>query len=149
MSCSVSSAPIRSSDGTVNSSQRNSTGENRSWGYDRIAGAIANLGHRVSDQAVGDILKRHSLPPAPERRKERETNVGLAILRTGVILPDATARWGVEGPSSAAANRLGRSFMVSVHSSDAGETWTHVGLKDVGQIPENAIHPENLGSTNG
>ena len=43
--------------------------ENRSWGYDRIAGAMANLGFRVSDQSVGNILKRHGVPPAPERQK--------------------------------------------------------------------------------
>jgi hypothetical protein len=42
--------------------------ENRSWGYDRIVGALANLGHTVSDQTVGNILKRHGLPPAPERK---------------------------------------------------------------------------------
>jgi len=42
--------------------------ENKSWGYDRIAGALANLGHEVSDQAVGNILKRHGSPPAPERK---------------------------------------------------------------------------------
>jgi hypothetical protein len=39
------------------------------WGYDRIAGALGNLGYRVSDQSVGNILKRHGIPPAPERRK--------------------------------------------------------------------------------
>ena len=43
--------------------------ENRDWGYDRIAGALANLGHAVSDQTVGNILKRHGIPTAPERRK--------------------------------------------------------------------------------
>jgi hypothetical protein len=43
--------------------------ENRSWGYDRIVGALTNLGYRVSDQTVGNILKRHSIPPAPERKK--------------------------------------------------------------------------------
>ena len=43
--------------------------ENKSWGYDRIAGALANLGHEVSDQTVGNILKRHGIPPAPERKK--------------------------------------------------------------------------------
>src|SRR5215470_13960996 len=32
--------------------------ENRSWGYDRIVGALANLGLTVSDQTVGNILKR-------------------------------------------------------------------------------------------
>ena len=42
--------------------------ENRSWGYDRIAGALANLGLTVSDQTVGNILKRHGIPPAPERK---------------------------------------------------------------------------------
>jgi putative transposase len=35
--------------------------ENRSWGYDRIVGALANLGYTVSDQTVGNILKRHGL----------------------------------------------------------------------------------------
>jgi transposase len=42
--------------------------ENRSWGYDRIAGALANLGHEVSDQTVGNVLRRHGLPPAAERK---------------------------------------------------------------------------------
>ena len=41
--------------------------ENRSWGYDRIVGALANRGYTLSDQTVGNILKRHGLPPAPER----------------------------------------------------------------------------------
>jgi hypothetical protein len=43
--------------------------ENRSWGYDRIVGALANLGYTISDQTVGNILKRHGLPPAPQRKK--------------------------------------------------------------------------------
>jgi len=43
--------------------------ENRSWGYDRIVGAVKNLGYLISDQTVGNILKRHGLPPAPERKK--------------------------------------------------------------------------------
>ncbi len=44
--------------------------ENRSWGYDRIAGAVANLGYKVSDQTVGNILNRHGISPAPEREKK-------------------------------------------------------------------------------
>lgn len=43
--------------------------DNRSWGYDRIAGALAELGYDISDQTVGNILKRRGLPPAPERQK--------------------------------------------------------------------------------
>jgi hypothetical protein len=33
--------------------------ENPSWGYDRIAGALKNLGQKVSAQTVGNILRRH------------------------------------------------------------------------------------------
>jgi hypothetical protein len=42
--------------------------ENRSWGYDRIVGALANLGYTISDQTVGNILKRHGVLPVPERK---------------------------------------------------------------------------------
>jgi hypothetical protein len=42
--------------------------ENPSWGYDRIVGALANLGHRLSDQTVGNVL-RHGLSPAPKRKQ--------------------------------------------------------------------------------
>src|SRR6266404_3089207 len=38
--------------------------ENSGWGYDRIVGAVANLGHEISDQSVGNILRRlHSVAP--------------------------------------------------------------------------------------
>jgi transposase len=43
--------------------------ENPAWGYDRIVGALANLGHRISDQTVGNILKRHGISPAPKRKR--------------------------------------------------------------------------------
>jgi len=42
--------------------------ENRSWGYDWIVGALSNLGLTVSAQTVGNVLKRHSIAPAPERK---------------------------------------------------------------------------------
>ena len=41
--------------------------ENSSWGYNRIAGAVANLGYQVSDQTVGNVLQTHGLAPAPKR----------------------------------------------------------------------------------
>jgi len=43
--------------------------ENRSWGYDRMVGALANLGYTVSDQTVGNILKRHGIPSAPKLKR--------------------------------------------------------------------------------
>jgi putative transposase len=41
--------------------------ENSGWGYNRIVGALANLGHVVSDQTVGNVLRRYSIAPAPKR----------------------------------------------------------------------------------
>src|SRR6202050_2726203 len=32
--------------------------ENAGWGHHRIVGALTNLGHRLSDQTVGNILRR-------------------------------------------------------------------------------------------
>jgi putative transposase len=43
--------------------------ENRTWGYRRIQGALANLGHHIDALTVHNILRRHHLEPAPKRRK--------------------------------------------------------------------------------
>ncbi len=43
--------------------------ENPTWGYDRIAGALANLRHEISDQSVGNVLKQHGIEPAPDRKR--------------------------------------------------------------------------------
>ena len=43
--------------------------ENSDWGYDRIVGAMANLGYRLSDQTVGNILQRNGITPAPARKR--------------------------------------------------------------------------------
>jgi hypothetical protein len=41
--------------------------ENRSWGYTRIRGALANLGHQVGRGTIANILHEHGIEPAPER----------------------------------------------------------------------------------
>jgi hypothetical protein len=69
--------------------------ENPSWGYDRIVGSLANLGHQLSDQTVGNILRRHSLSPAPKRkqtvswkdfiRSHRDVLVGMDFFTAEVV----------------------------------------------------------------
>ena len=39
--------------------------ENRVWGYRRIQGALANLGHQLARSTIADILQRHGIEPAP------------------------------------------------------------------------------------
>ena len=44
--------------------------ENPSWGYDRIQGALANVGYPISDTTVGNVLKQHGIEPAPDRKRQ-------------------------------------------------------------------------------
>jgi putative transposase len=67
--------------------------KNRRWGYDRIAGALAELGYEVSDQTVGNILKRRGLPSAPERKK---TTAWREFIRTHMEMLWATDFFSTE-----------------------------------------------------
>jgi len=67
--------------------------ENPSWGYDRIAGALANLGHEVSDQTVGNVLHRHGIAPAPQRKR---TTTWAAFIRAHLAVLAGTDFFTVE-----------------------------------------------------
>jgi len=98
--------------------------ENRDWGYDRIVGALANLGHKVCDQTVGNILQRYGLPPAPERKRTTtwpafiRTPYGQkieSVERTGICASPlwprrsspATISWATEEPCRGETDGLG------------------------------------------
>ena len=87
--------------------------ENRDWGYDRIAGALANVGREVSDQTVGNILKRHGIPPAPEREKTttwREfIRSHFAIKLAGTLIAEGVNRDSCRPSVKWAASPLSRS----------------------------------------
>jgi hypothetical protein len=44
--------------------------KNPTWGYDRIQGVLANLGHKISDSTVANTLREHGIEPAPERKRK-------------------------------------------------------------------------------
>jgi putative transposase len=44
--------------------------ENSTWGYRRIQGALANLGHLLAHNTIANILKRKGIEPAPERSRK-------------------------------------------------------------------------------
>jgi len=41
--------------------------DNPSWGEDAIRDRLADLGIRVTDRTVSNVLRRHGIPPAPQR----------------------------------------------------------------------------------
>ena len=67
--------------------------ENIDWGYDRIVGALANLGHKVSDTSVGNVLKRYGMLPAPERK---HTTTWAAFIHTHLEVLAGTDFFSVE-----------------------------------------------------
>ena len=42
--------------------------DENAWGYVRIAGELKKLGHHISPSCVRDLLKKHGLPPCPQRK---------------------------------------------------------------------------------
>src|SRR6266566_3718847 len=67
--------------------------ENPGWGYDRIVGAMANLGHRLSDQTVGNILRRHDIPPAPKRKQTTSWKDFIRAHMAVLVATDCRWRW--------------------------------------------------------
>ena len=62
--------------------------ENRDWGYRRIQGALANLGHEVARGTISNILKEHGLEPAPERNRKTTWKEFLARHRDVIVAVD-------------------------------------------------------------
>ena len=52
-------------------------GENNSWGFGRIQGALANVGYHISDTTVGNILKANGVDRSPDRRRQTSWKVFL------------------------------------------------------------------------
>lgn len=61
--------------------------DNPPWGYRRIQGALANLGRQLDKLTVRNILRRHHLEPAPQRRKTGGVDRSLGGVPLGEALP--------------------------------------------------------------
>jgi putative transposase len=47
--------------------------ENPRWGYGRLQGELAKLGHALGRSTVRDVLKRRHVPPAPQRQESADS----------------------------------------------------------------------------
>ena len=63
-------------------------GENPQWGYSRIQGALANLGHEVARNTVKRILQDHGIDPAPERSRRTPWKTFLLAHWAGLAAAD-------------------------------------------------------------
>ena len=62
--------------------------ENRDWGYRRIQGALANLGHEVARGTIASILKKYGLEAAPERNRKTTWKEFLSRHRDVIVAAD-------------------------------------------------------------
>ena len=51
--------------------------ENVSWGYQRIASALHNLGYTICRSTVANILRQHGIEPAPSRQRSLSWSIFL------------------------------------------------------------------------
>ena len=75
--------------------------ENPTWGYDRIQGALKNVGYHLCDTTVANVLKDQGLEPAPNRAKYTTWKTFLkahwdVIGATDFTTVEVWSRWGLE-----------------------------------------------------
>jgi putative transposase len=64
--------------------------ENPTWGYDRIQGALANVGYQIADSTVANVLKAHGIEPAPDRQRTQSWSTFLKAHWASIYATDFT-----------------------------------------------------------
>ena len=63
---------------------------NPTWGYDRVQGALKNLGYHIADSSVANVLKAHGIEPAPGRQRTQAWSTFLKAHWNSIFATDFT-----------------------------------------------------------
>jgi len=64
--------------------------ENLTWGYDRIQGALKNIGYHIVDSTEANVLKAHGIEPAPDRQRTPAWSTFLKVHWNSIFATDFT-----------------------------------------------------------
>ena len=116
--------------------------QNPSFGYEKIQGSLKNLGHRVAETTIANILKRNGIEPAPERRKRTSWRAFLRAHWESIASTDffTTEVWTKSG-----LRTYYILFVIELHTRRvhiAGIT-PHPNVDFMAQIARNLTDPED------
>jgi transposase InsO family protein len=115
--------------------------ENPSWGYTRIRGALANLGHQVGRGTIANALREQGIEPAPERGKHTSWSTFLKAHWECVAATDlftvevCTARGLVTFYVLFFLDLASRTVQIAGATSNPGDAW-------MTQVARNLTDPE-------
>ena len=106
---------------------------NPTWGYTRIRGALANLGHQVGRSTVRRLLLENGLEPAPRRttwatflRSHWEQLAATDMFTVEVLMPRALVRYVVLFFIKLSTRRVSFAGL----AVDPGESWVKQALRN-------------------
>jgi len=69
--------------------------ENRDWGYERIQGALSNLGHNIGRTTIAD-MRWHGMEPAPERSRRNTWKESAVKFNRQLSIARLPCSWPIE-----------------------------------------------------
>lgn len=91
--------------------------DNPTWGYDRIEGALKNLGIALCDTTVGNILREHGIEPAPKRASKTTWKTFLKVHWEVMGAADFVEHYHHEGNHQGLGNALIEPELEHLHST--------------------------------
>lgn len=82
------------------------------WGHDRLQGALANLGHFISNTTVASILKKHGIDPVPHRKRNTSWTTFIKAHCDVLAAVNFTTveAWTLRGPKTLCRLQWGRAI---------------------------------------
>jgi len=115
--------------------------QNPTWGYKHIRDALRNLGHIVSRSTIQNILNKHGINPAPQRRKSLSWSEFLRVHRDVLVGTDFFT-WEVWTPLGLVTHYVLFFIRVATREIHIAGITTNPGTDFMKQVARNLTMPD-------